>query len=554
MLSFLNTNILAALGWALLNGIWQMGLLWLVYLLLTDSHKRFSAAVRHNLAGILSLLGTCWFLCSLISSLDSPAGVATRAPFSVVTSRIAGFTDLLLSFLSVLYLLILVYQALRYTLGLYQLHGKRRNSGKLFSEPLQSFADRISPAMGIVKPVKILLADWVDTAQTIGFIKPLILLPVALLNRLSTEQVEAILLHELAHIRRNDYLFNMLMIIFRTIFFFNPFARCFFKAAAREREHACDDEVLLWNYPAPVYAEALLALGQFRQLPHALSLAAAGNNPGVLVERVRRLVGLPVPERKSFSPLLSLSLVAALLVFTMHAFSRFRQPVADMQSPDRMVFQNSTTFISVLETTGKPETVREVQVVVRAKAGTGKKKKVALKLETATGPSLASKNPMPANAIPELLVLQDEAGAKARLQYADQLVIRNFSNEKAMEPEVPVTVDLWGAPYVPPASFSVSPLADTLVPDVLLRNKLLALLAVRKIKTDQLKSEINSEISRQTQLLRKLEKENLQLIRQKTKGLQPAIRNVEQDIQKRKEAIDQLLKQLQVLGGEVIII
>ena len=77
---------------------------------------------------------------------------------------------------------------------------------------------------------------------------------------------------------------------------------------------------------------------------------------------------------------------------------------------------------------------------------------------------------------------------------------------------------------------------------------------MRKIKTEQLKSEINSEIDQQMKILRKLEKENLQLIRQKTKELQPVIRKAGLDIQKRKEAIDQLLKQVQLLNGEIIVI
>ena len=553
MLSFLNTSSLAVLGWSLLNGIWQMGIIWLVYWLLTGNHKRFSAAVRYNLAGMLCLLGTCWFLYSLISSLIFPVRIIAWTSLSFATIRIAGFIDPLLSSLSVLYLLILIFQILRYTLGFYQLQAKRKHNGKLFSEPLQSFTDRISPAMGIRKPVNILLADWVDTAQTIGFIKPLILLPVALLNRLTMEQTETILLHELAHIRRNDYLFNILMTVFRTIFFFNPFARCFFKTVAREREHACDDEVLLWHYPAPVYAEALLTLEQFRQLLPTLSLAADGNNPRLLMERVRRLVGLPASGKKTFSPLLSFSLIAALFLFAMHSFSRFPQPERNMLPPNKMVFQNNISFISALEKTGRTGTIQEIQIAVRTKAQIAKKKEVPRKSEMPPGPPAEWENPVLA-AVPELLILQDEAGAKVRLQYADQLAVRNFSNEKAMQPEVPVTVDRKDVPYIPPASFTVSPVADTLIPDVLLQNKLLALLAMRKIKTEQLKSEINSEIDQQMKILRKLEKENLQLIRQKTKELQPVIRKAGLDIQKRKEAIDQLLKQVQLLNGEIIVI
>lgn len=478
MLQFLSTNSLAVLGWSLLNGIWQMGLLWLVYLLLTGNHKRFSAAIRHNLAGILSLLGTCWFLYSLISSLVFPADAIDRAPLFFLTANIAGYIDPFLSALSMLYLLVLIFQVSRYTLGFYQLRQKRKHNGQSFSLPLQSFADRISAVMGITKPVNILLADWVDTAQTIGFIKPMILLPVALVNRLSMEQVETILLHELQHIRRNDYFFNILMTVFRTVFFFNPFAGLFFKTVAREREHACDDEVLLWNYPAPVYAEALLTLEKFRQHPQALSLAADGNNPRLLMERIRRLAGLPASGKRSISPLLSFSLIAALFIFALNSFSRFQQADLNNHPADRIVFQNNTSFVPAAEKTTGTGVIQEIQIVVQAKPDV-RKKEVVRKLKAPPPPPEVKypEYPVLMAALPQLHAEMDAAGANARLQYADQTEVRNFSNEKAVQAEIPATIDLEGTPYIPSGSFAVSPVADTLITDVLLRNKMLALLS-----------------------------------------------------------------------------
>lgn len=79
---------------------------------------------------------------------------------------------------------------------------------------------------------------------TAGFIKPMILFPVALLNRLSEEQVEAILLHEMAHIKRHDYLFNILQRIMEIVLFFNPMIWLLAKDIRREREFCCDDLVI----------------------------------------------------------------------------------------------------------------------------------------------------------------------------------------------------------------------------------------------------------------------------------------------------------------------
>jgi hypothetical protein len=155
-------------------------------------------------------------------------------------------------------------------------------------------------------------------------------------------------------------------------------------------------------------------------------------------------------------------------------------------------------------------------------------------------------------ALPQLQAEMDEAGANSRLQYADQTEVRNFSNEKAVQAEIPATIDLEGTPYIPSGSFTVSPVADTLITDVLLRNKMLALLSLGKIKTDELKARIHSEIDLQQKALRQLEKENQQLLKQKT--LQPAARKFRMDVQKRKDAIRMLIQQVQVLNGEIIII
>jgi beta-lactamase regulating signal transducer with metallopeptidase domain len=556
MLSFPNMDGLTALGWSLLNSIWQMGLLWLVYLLLTANHQRFSAAIRHNLAVMLSLLGCCWFLYSLISDLAFPGGMMHWGPAMAFTTGIAEAVNPFLTTLSVLYLVMLFYQTFRYVQGYHRLRNKKKHGGRMFSEPLQSFADRVSPVMGIGRPVNILLADWVDTAQTIGFIKPMILLPVALVNRLSVEQVEAILLHELQHIRRHDYFINILMTIFRTVFFFNPFAILFFKMVSKEREHACDDEVLLWSYPAPVYAEALLLLEKFRQLPHTLSIAADGNSPRLLMERIRRLVGLPALGKKTFSPLLSFSLIAALFIFMMNSFSRFNAPVKKAPgSWTRVIFQNNTSFISAVsagEETAGTETARTIRITFQPKELV-KDEVVVRQFKAGHAPSPRQENPVVMTVLPGLLEM-DEAGPGSPLHYADRYEVRNFSIDNITQPETASDPDLEGAPYIPSSSFAVSPVADTLIPDLLLQNKILALEALAKIRAEELKSKLNAEVDLQSKKLQQFEKENQELIRKKQKELQPAIRMIIKDIQGRKEAIDVLMKQVQVLNGEIIII
>lgn len=110
-------------------------------------------------------------------------------------------------------------------------------------------------------------------------------MPVASVNNLSTEELEAILIHELAHIRRNDYLLNIIQTIVETILFFNPFAWLISAQIRKEREYCCDDEVLTYtHYPIP-YAKALANLEIYRT--RSLAMAASG---GPLFNRIKRIV------------------------------------------------------------------------------------------------------------------------------------------------------------------------------------------------------------------------------------------------------------------------
>ena len=114
--------------------------------------------------------------------------------------------------------------------------------------------------MGIKKDVRMWFSDLVDTPLTIGFWKPVILLPVAAINHLSLQQAEAIILHELNHIKRNDYFINFLIACMDIILFFNPFVRVLTNIIKSERENSCDDMVLQFRYDAGHYASALLLL------------------------------------------------------------------------------------------------------------------------------------------------------------------------------------------------------------------------------------------------------------------------------------------------------
>jgi hypothetical protein len=135
---------------------------------------------------------------------------------------------------------------------------------------------------------------------TLGFFKPVILLPVAMANNLTLEQTEAILLHELAHIRRNDYLLNLGVAALELLFFFNPFSRLLINEVKREREHRCDDWVMQFRYDPHTYVSALLSLATHSPQRPLLTLAATGGgNDRLLLQRARRILRQKDARRQS---------------------------------------------------------------------------------------------------------------------------------------------------------------------------------------------------------------------------------------------------------------
>lgn len=289
-------SILTALGWSLLDSFWQLAAVWTAYYFLTADNKRMSAAGKHNLAFMFVAIGSGWFVYSFIHLLNEP-----------VTPIVPGFipgaqsVNRWIPWLGLVYLFILIIRLVQYGLQSYTLN--KNKSAKSLSPVFQSFAERYARLIGISRRVQVYLSEMAETAVTSGFFKPWILLPATLVTRLSPQQLEAILVHELFHIRRNDYLINIFMYCFRSIFFFNPFAYLFFKAIARERELACDDGVLERDYPPVLYAEALYSLEKLRQPQPGLLIAADGNRPWLLMERIRRVLGKPEIKKNRFNPL-----------------------------------------------------------------------------------------------------------------------------------------------------------------------------------------------------------------------------------------------------------
>ena len=311
-------NFLQSLGWSLINSLWQMALLWVVYQFITVSFHKLRPAHKTSLATVLTLSGFAWFVYTLVASLVSQTNSITSFYNTGMISD-AGwkyFAGKILPYASVVYLVILtapVWQFIRN----YRFVQMIRNSGiKKMDVAWRMYVKRTSVAMGIARDVKIWLSEWVTSPVTIGYLKPIILIPVAAVNNLTPHQLEAVILHELSHIYRYDYFLNLILSFIKTILYFNPFVKLLVKSIEKEREHSCDEMVLQFQYKPGEYASALLRLEQNKH--RQMVMAAAGKNHDLL-HRIESILGM---RNKGWNPArqFSIAFLTMLGIGLLHFF------------------------------------------------------------------------------------------------------------------------------------------------------------------------------------------------------------------------------------------
>lgn len=342
--------ILGALGWTILNSWWQFGILWILVQVLKRMMPNASAALRYNLSLSVLLTGLGWSVIGFF--LNWMGGVGSWVAWTVSDGsgwadgikRLLQWVNVSLPYLAIVYLAWLAIQILRFTQNWWQ--SRQLVQDALVKAPVdwRLFLGRTAYQMHILQPVQLWLSSKIDSPLIFGWIKPVILLPVSALTQLSAEQIEAVLIHELAHIKRRDYFWNLIISFADILYYFNPFVSRLVAMIREEREHACDDWVLQFPYQPQTYAGALLLLEQQRSISRSqLLLAANGGTPALLLNRVQRMLQLPVSKQKSpgrFLLLTSILTVAIGLCFwePQHQFPGLKgqvqpQPVARVAEP-----------------------------------------------------------------------------------------------------------------------------------------------------------------------------------------------------------------------------
>ncbi|AWW31449.1 hypothetical protein DN752_15695 [Echinicola strongylocentroti] len=338
---FIHESYLQAIGWTLVHSIWQIVLVSLILWAVLKAIPVKKPALRYWAGlGAIVLIAVASGV-TFTNVLEAPTSaspttsaitaiaktdhhqVATsqdnlRAISSTSDQQLLDKTWLLglekyLPTLVNLWLLGALFYLVKLSGGLFDLRNLHKRHQQSVPDPLIKKVNGMIAAMGFYRGVKVLKSDLIHVPVTYGLLKPVILIPASLLLCTPPRQLEAIIVHELAHIKRYDYLVNILQRIMEVFFFFHP---CFWwinEIIDTEREHACDDLVLSLGYSPAELAHGLAEVAEHAQssMPE-MALAATGNKHS-FVNRIKRILGKEQHKEK-ISPLITLTMLISLMV------------------------------------------------------------------------------------------------------------------------------------------------------------------------------------------------------------------------------------------------
>jgi beta-lactamase regulating signal transducer with metallopeptidase domain len=296
------TPVAEAVSRALIHFVWQGGLVGLLLWVTLFAMRRKSANVRYiascSALGVMAILPvlTAWLLYSrpgvalpaAASALGAPQiAAAVTAPFQQ-----GAWLTLLQRWALPIWSAGVLFLSLRLVLG-YRHAFQLRRRGKPAGDSITSVVQRLVRSMGVSRRVAVLISSLTETPSMVGWLRPVILLPAATLMGLTPLQLEAILAHEIGHIKRYDYLVNMLQMVVETVLFYHPAVWWTSRRIRVERELCCDDLAVQFSGNALRYARALTTLEKLRLRSPAVAMASTD---GPLLYRIQRLAGVSSRE------------------------------------------------------------------------------------------------------------------------------------------------------------------------------------------------------------------------------------------------------------------
>ena len=302
--SIINSPLLAGIAITLIHFLWQGVLVALVLKVLLSLISYQKSQTRYGLASLAMIANLALPLITFFIVYDIEYRQATHLVHALplldqsfyLENRPANawyfeWFEYLPS-ISIIWLSIVTLLAVKILVELYNVNKLPQQGTMVANSALQTRFENLIAKVGITRKVTLLLSTKTNVPMAIGWLKPVVLIPFSMISGLTPQQLDMLLLHELAHIRRHDYFVNFLQTLVETLLFFNPAVRWVSKQMRNEREYCSDDIAVKHGGNALAYAHTLADTATLCQKHrhHAIPSMAMAASGGDLKQRVVRLL------------------------------------------------------------------------------------------------------------------------------------------------------------------------------------------------------------------------------------------------------------------------
>jgi beta-lactamase regulating signal transducer with metallopeptidase domain len=358
-------QLIQATGWTLIHSLWQLTAVALILRIALLLLKNKSAALRYGFSVAALLLASGLLVGTFVYEYSnaeiqpaaaenitfsfnettagrSIAGIEESATISGILQSLETFFKQNMHYIVAGWNICVLILFLRFLGGILYAQRLKRSGIDSLQPDRQQFFLRKAKQMGIQKSIRIMESVAVKVPVVIGWLKPVILIPAGLISGLSPDQVEAVIAHELAHIKRHDYLVNLFQSLAEILLFYHPAAWYISRNIRYERENACDDLAVANHTNRMSLAKALTNIEIINHPKTQIIMAFTRNNQ-TLLKRIQRIVGLQ-KRRFTFKDGIVSILIIALGLFVMSFSSKLIfQPDKTTAKPEH---SSPTPFIT----------------------------------------------------------------------------------------------------------------------------------------------------------------------------------------------------------------
>ncbi|MFT6780746.1 MAG: beta-lactamase regulating signal transducer with metallopeptidase domain [Saprospiraceae bacterium] len=304
--SFLGTDLSYALGWTIIHSLWQVSLLALIMSGIHKIYRHKPSEFKYNVSLSSILLSLLFSVVTfIIYYLDVSSTAAAETIVSTTFSNTAinkSSTSILeninnaftnnLHHISTIWIVGIMLFSLNFVLSFGYIKYIKSTATEILDPTIQKLLANTKISIGIKKTVLFVESTKINVPMVLGHVKPIILFPIGMINMLAIEETEAIIAHELFHIKRNDYIVNMVLTIIEIVYFFHPAMWWISANIKAERENCCDDAAINYNIDSVTYAKVLVKLEEMRHAGIPSLAMPFASNKHQLLNRIKRILNM----------------------------------------------------------------------------------------------------------------------------------------------------------------------------------------------------------------------------------------------------------------------